>query len=374
MTTQIKTKDRDSNIELLRIVCMAMIIAHHLVIHGGVLRNGAGQWRNLVWGALLQPGGKIGFDCFIVISAWYGIGRNFKAERFLKIAMQVVFYNVFGLLLTGWAVGFSSLSVRTWFGALFPIFGNSHGFATAYLLFMLIMPFLNAVQDRLSTDNLKLLMALLFGMQVWSGLFAGFIRFERWMSFESELNVFALIYFAVCYVKKRPAPSSGIPQRMVWVGVLVFGWLAAGVLNALSVLRPESSVLYAAKQFINDEFSPLNVAAGFCLFFLFKEMRVVKSVRINCLAGHTLGILLLHDHEYFRESIWRILCVEKAYSFGGVSIFLYTLAVVTGIFALGALIDSLRVLFLEKAIVRTKLFAKAAQWIGKYAQVDFKRQ
>ena len=374
MTGQVAYKDRDSNIELLRIVCMLMIISHHVVIHGGVLRNGINQWQNLVWGAVLQPGGKIGFDCFIVITAWYGIGKPFKAERFLKVAMQVVFYTLLGLLLTGWATGFSSLSVRTWIGSLFPIFGNSHGFATAYLLFVLIMPFLNAIEDRLSSDNLKLILLLLFGMQVWSGMFAKLIRFERWVSFESELNIFVFIYFAVCYIKKRQTVPRIFTRKTAWLGALLFIWFFTGGLNALSTLNPESSALYTAKQLVNDESSLLNVAAAFCLFFLFREMRNVKSERINRLARHTFGVLLFHDHEYFRESIWKILCVENACSFGVLFFCLYTAAVVAGIFALGVLIDSLRTRFLENAIVKTRFFTKTAQWIGKYARMDLKRE
>lgn len=85
-------KERESNIELLRIICMMMIIGAHFVYHGGALSGTSGV--NQVISSFLAIGGKVGFDCFIVISAWFLVNSSFKIERFLKVWGQVLFYNV----------------------------------------------------------------------------------------------------------------------------------------------------------------------------------------------------------------------------------------------------------------------------------------
>ena len=41
---------RDSNIELLRIISMFMIVAHHLFLHGGIFENAGSNIANLLWG------------------------------------------------------------------------------------------------------------------------------------------------------------------------------------------------------------------------------------------------------------------------------------------------------------------------------------
>ncbi len=49
---------RDSNIELLRIICMAMIVAHHLFLHGGIFEQSGSNMTNLLWGEYCCPAVK----------------------------------------------------------------------------------------------------------------------------------------------------------------------------------------------------------------------------------------------------------------------------------------------------------------------------
>ena len=49
---------RDSNIELLRILCMMMIVAHHLFLHGGIFEHSNVNIENLLWGGYCCPAAK----------------------------------------------------------------------------------------------------------------------------------------------------------------------------------------------------------------------------------------------------------------------------------------------------------------------------
>lgn len=75
-------KPRQSNIELLRIVCMVLIVAHHAVCHGGALQLSWSGTKALA--LLVLPTGKIGFDCFLAISMWFLCMSSFKASRFVR--------------------------------------------------------------------------------------------------------------------------------------------------------------------------------------------------------------------------------------------------------------------------------------------------
>lgn len=50
-------KERKSNIELCRIICMLLIIAHHCVVHGGAIN--IDTCINKYIALFLLPGGKI---------------------------------------------------------------------------------------------------------------------------------------------------------------------------------------------------------------------------------------------------------------------------------------------------------------------------
>ena len=94
-------QQRDSNIELLRIVVMGMIVLHHFIFHG------LGVYRNLVFGepavmnvrdtnyALALDGFLIcGVNVFVLISGWFSI--KFKAASFVKLFAICSFFAVLG--------------------------------------------------------------------------------------------------------------------------------------------------------------------------------------------------------------------------------------------------------------------------------------
>ncbi len=154
-------KIRKSNIELLRIVCMLMLIAHHYVVHGGAIGISE-HTMNRTIAMMVLPAGKICFNCFVAISTWFLVNSKFKATKFLKVWFQVLFYNLVvlaGVQIIGGAE--SGITYRQWIGAFLPIIGNSHGYAAAYLAFYLSLPFLEMVKIKINKNQLILFISIL---------------------------------------------------------------------------------------------------------------------------------------------------------------------------------------------------------------------
>ena len=128
--------------------------------------------------------------------------------------------------------------------------------------------------------------------------------------------------------------------------------------DILSVKYPEAKLFSRATMVLNDDVSPLNMIAAFCLFFLFKSLKISHKNFINFVASHTFGILLLHDHNYFRYIIWdRVFNVENFY---GVNIFIliaYTISVVLILFTIGILIDVIREYVIERPVLKTNWYS-----------------
>ena len=84
---QVQKCPRSSNLELLRIVCMLMIIAHHYVVHSGVidvydLRNfGHEISGNRVFLELWGWGGKTGINCFLLITGFFMCKLDFTWKK-----------------------------------------------------------------------------------------------------------------------------------------------------------------------------------------------------------------------------------------------------------------------------------------------------
>ena len=135
MENNLKTV-RQSNFELLRIVCMIFLVAHHCCVHGGVL-NTDSPYR--FFALIFLPIGKICFVAFVALSMWFLTEKSFKSSRFVKTWLEVFFYSVSFCLISFIFIPRSKLGmIRGGLASLLPITGNSHGFASSYLLFYLL--------------------------------------------------------------------------------------------------------------------------------------------------------------------------------------------------------------------------------------------
>lgn len=69
-----------------------LIIAHHCVFHGGAVNMDpcANKWIAL----LILPDGKLCFNAFLAISMWFLVDQEFRAECFLKLWLETLFYSV----------------------------------------------------------------------------------------------------------------------------------------------------------------------------------------------------------------------------------------------------------------------------------------
>ena len=88
---KIKT-ERKSNIECLRVLSMIMIVFYHFFVHGEFEITSLSA--NAVIMEILSLGGRIGYDCFIIISGYFMIKSEFKINKLLRFIFQVTFYSI----------------------------------------------------------------------------------------------------------------------------------------------------------------------------------------------------------------------------------------------------------------------------------------
>ena len=65
--------NRESNIELFRIIAMMSIIAHHVIVNTAISYNLLPEvhdaWNVYMW--VFGMWGKVGINCFVLITGWY---------------------------------------------------------------------------------------------------------------------------------------------------------------------------------------------------------------------------------------------------------------------------------------------------------------
>ena len=129
---------RKSNLELLRILAMLAIVSGHLLTQSS-LGNVTGT--NHILALLLGSGVRIGVNVFLILGAWFMVDAKFRAERIVRLYLEVFFYSVpitICMLLMGEAGG-----LRNVLQGMLPFFGRSVWFASAYISLIALSPFLN---------------------------------------------------------------------------------------------------------------------------------------------------------------------------------------------------------------------------------------
>lgn len=104
---RIVVKQRRSNLELYRIIVMLLIVAHHYVVNSGMMEEMAKDplSSRSIFFYIFGMWGKIGINCFVLITGYFMCKSQITFRKFLKLFLQVEFYNVliFALfLLTGY--------------------------------------------------------------------------------------------------------------------------------------------------------------------------------------------------------------------------------------------------------------------------------
>lgn len=338
-------KIRKSNLELCRIVCMLLIIAHHCVVHGGGISLEPGLNRTI--SLFLMPGGKLCFDAFLALSTWFLVDQDFRTERFIKIWLEVFFYSVTFAVITYLIQG--GFTWRNWFSIFFPITGNSHGFAASYLILYLLIPFLSRIKEHLNQTQATMLLLILFYVQIGSQLIGNISLYFQ--PIYSEILLFVLCYFIAFYIKKWPFKFWN--NKLLLAFGFISCWLLLFAIRYFGTLYPANTLLGYLIAITGDESSIFNLIGGYLLFLFFYSLPVKDSKIINQIAKPTFGILLIHDHNFFRPIVWyNIIRTDTWYDS---DVFLIRIGLATlFIYVVGAAIDYTRMYVLERPIFKSQ--------------------
>lgn len=337
---QLVKEQRQSNVELLRIIAMLMIIAHHFSIHGGFETIPNIPPFNSLWIHFILIGGKIGVDIFILISGYFMVS-NIKSvtSKAIKIWLQLFFYSIIIFIFSVVFLG-GELNKYTLIHAIFPAYNNKWWFASIYFVLLLISPFLNILFNSLNKQKYQLLIVLLF--VIWS--FIPTLSTKELAS--SYLLWFIFLYATGGYLKLHLAKQKKSGFFYIGLGciLIVVTFIASAILKSLGTRFP----LFALYSNILYEMQSVPILIISILMLLgFLNMNIKSNRFINTIASSTFGIYLIHDHEVIRNLLWKNIFHVTDYS--NRKIFIpYSIFVIVIVFISCSAIELLRQFIFEK--------------------------
>ena len=188
-------RQRNSSIELLRIVAMMFIIMNHFAGHGVfepldkagvVLSIDTITWQ-IVFTQLFNWGGGLGNTLFILITGYFMINKVVNYKKILLLLSTMFFYSwtieilVYGLM--GMPYNIKDIIRLT-----MPICFGENGFVSCYIIFSLFIPYINIFLNNLDKIKHLKLLCILFVFLI----FLPALRFDTFMQGQ-------LLFFGFCY-------------------------------------------------------------------------------------------------------------------------------------------------------------------------------
>lgn len=344
---------RDSNLELMLIVLMFVIVAHHFVVNSGVLGIIAPTdlSANAVFIRLWGMWGKTAINAFVLITGWFMCTSRLTWQKYVRLLAQVYFWKIVVWLAL-------CLFFRTWPepGAFLDIVFSpfryiNNSFLASFLAMYLMIPFLNRLLSALDRGAHLRLLALLVGINtvVTTFLFAP----EAF----SEFVWYCTLYLLAAYLRMHP-PAWTENRRTV--SVLCVASLILSIVSVVAIMLLNNAfgkMVESPYYLVEDSGKLFALTSGALVFLWFKGLKLPCNKAINAISATVFGVLLIHAHsDAMRALLWGrggIFDVQAAFaSFGLAQLVLWSVFAAAIVFVVCSALDWLRIRFVEPRFLK----------------------
>ncbi len=302
-------KERDGRFELLRIIAMFMIITMHYLGNGWLLNP---------LGTDLTPG-NFGFwavEClcfasvnvYVMISGYYSVDTAFSLRKLIKLWLEIFFYSVViaGVcFVTGIEKFEDHKNLYELQYLVFPVSNGHYWFATAYMILMLLAPFLGRgfkALNKLQHGFILIVMIVL--TCAFKSVFP--VHMLGLEDHGSSIQWFLTLYVAAAYIRLYGLPfcKTKVSSAVTYV---VSALLIIPCILLMSALEEGAikGIHFENASLLPDDYNHLLVfISGIGLFMLFVNMKPITgkaAAVIAKIASFTFGVYLIHAHIYIAD-------------------------------------------------------------------------
>lgn len=336
-------KVRNSNLELLRIISMLLIVMHHYSTHGFSQDSLSYSFNKYIID-LLYLGGKLGVNCFILISGYFMINSNFTLKKLLKLLGEVWFYSIgiFILFITILTpvnpINFSDIKKT-----FLPVTYSLYWFITIYVILMILSPYINKFINTIDKITYQKLIAFL--VIIWSvipTLISGYIKTFN------DLGWFITLYLIAGYIRKYANfPKINVKKHFIVANVFIFMLILSSICFNFFGYKLGVSGLLSKSRYFAKNYSIILVIIAVELFIGFVASKERKSKFINVVSSATLGVYLIHDNLFIRPYLWKkIFKSELMYS--SKYLIIHAIFTIITVYIICTIIDLIRQITIER--------------------------
>jgi surface polysaccharide O-acyltransferase-like enzyme len=276
---------RESQFELLRIVCVLMIVCIHIIIfRGNPVVGSFDYWvRNL-----LLPFSYVCVNCFVLISGYFGI--SFKWRKLARIDSMVIFFSLFYLAIFVY-LGLHRFNIKRDLIFFMPVISRCYWFITVYFGLYILSPFLNRVVSSMSRASFRKLLLVLFILLSFCPTVGYIFNFNSLtIDAGKDLLFFCFLYFIGRYLRLHYVDNhSARFYLFLYLGISLF---------LLVFEYFYSVILHVYYDYLLNNDSVFILFSSICFFLFFRHFSF-RSRIINYIATFCLCVYVLHGNGLF---------------------------------------------------------------------------
>lgn len=309
---------RRSDIELLRIISMAMVVMVHLDCAALGYPSGTGSISALSatdwWKLTVEAIVIIGVNCFTLISGYFGIKA--RLSGFVRLTAQCLVYSV-GIYTALALTGLIPWSWGKWVESWMVYTHTDLWYVPAYLGLWLVSPWLNTATESMSRRQFGTALGAFILFNVWAGWLWG----GTFNAYGYTMVQLIMMYLIGRYISLYMQPTAGCAVRRRRMALAVYLLCTAAIAITAVYIGPLKAFAYN---------SPIVIASSVAFFFMFTTMSI-RSKSINRLAAGAFAVYLIHKNPYVWGGIIKPLCLRMwdECSLTGYTIFAIAMTVAT---------------------------------------------
>lgn len=332
-----KPKQRNSAIEILRILSMLLIIFLHSIDHSGVLEASEANGTIIyLWVRFTYMLTQVCVNIYVLISGYFLVTSKFRLNKLATLWLEVFFYSL-TIRIVFILLGYKSFSIGSILSCFVPVFTGRYWFITIYFGLYLVFPFLNILIKAMNKKYHTLLCIVLFTLfSVTVSIYPSFKGMNSGAGW--GLAWFVVLYIMAAWFRLYYKPNNK------WFCKLLMYFGISAVVTLMMIVGNKISVVgnIAANWYKYDSVPAL--LSSLLLFVVFLNIKVKNnfvSKAVLFIAPSTLGVYLIHAHADFSPWSWEFLNLPS-YMNNSLLFICFQIGVVIGIFAFCAIIDIVR--------------------------------
>ncbi len=286
-------ENRNYGIDLLRMVCMLMVVLTHVLGQAGAAALGPLFSPKYLITRTLYSVILCAVDCYALITGYMSVGRRHRFSSFAMLWLRVLFYSV--LFFIAFAVISPEEVTQSYVRAAFlPTFTWHYWYYSSYVIVFLLLPFITAGAEKMSFRRMSLTVAVLL-LATSVAPFIFHIDTYRVHDGYSALWLVVMCFLGV-YLRRFD-----VLRRLSAPASLLCALASVCVTLAVRLAATQSAVLsfMGVASYETQYTTPSVVATAVFLLSFFEKLRLSDGVKkaVALLSPSAFGVYLIHTNK-----------------------------------------------------------------------------